>query len=513
VSAPSSLAWFARHELRLAWRDWLSMMTAGKRERERVVLAILAALALFLHGVAYVTVAHHASAGHAPGKVTLVVITASALLTGLLMLSQAVESVTRAFYVRSDLDLILASPMSGRKVFSVRIAAIAVSVTVMALLLAAPFINVLAILGGTHWLSAYGVVVAMGGIAAALAVALTVALFRTIGPRRTRLVAQIVAAVIGAGFVIALQVGAIVSYGSVSRFTVLQSDTFVAHAPDTGSPLWWPARAILGDTTALAIVMAAGLGLLLAAVVLFAPRFGDHAVAAAGVAQATPGRRRRARPFRRTSPRHALRRKEWALLRRDPWLLSQTLMQILYLVPPALLLWLGFEHRADGLIMVVPILVMAAGQLAGGLAWLAVSGEDAPDLIVSAPIPRRQVMRAKTEAVLGCVALTFAPLIAALAIASPWRAFATALGIALAAVSAAQIQWWFRAQAKRSQFRRRHTSSRMATFAEALSSIAWAATALLAASGLWIALLTAIVAVGVMLGAKALSPAAATSAP
>ena len=30
-----SLAWFARHELRLAWRDWISMMTAGDRRRKR----------------------------------------------------------------------------------------------------------------------------------------------------------------------------------------------------------------------------------------------------------------------------------------------------------------------------------------------------------------------------------------------------------------------------------------------------------------------------------------------
>ena len=30
MARPTSLAWFARHELGLAWRDWLSMMTAGK---------------------------------------------------------------------------------------------------------------------------------------------------------------------------------------------------------------------------------------------------------------------------------------------------------------------------------------------------------------------------------------------------------------------------------------------------------------------------------------------------
>ena len=46
--------------------------------------------------------------------------------------------------------------------------------------------------------------------------------------------------------------------------------------------------------------------------------------------------------------------------------------------------------------------------------------------------------------------------------------------------STTAIQLWFRVQAKRSQFRRRQTSSRLATFAEAFSSIGWAATAALA---------------------------------
>jgi ABC-2 type transport system permease protein len=54
------------------------------------------------------------------------------------------------------------------------------------------------------------------------------------------------------------------------------------------------------------------------------------------------------------------------------------------------------------------------------------------------------------------------------------------VGITVAAASATAIQLWFRAQARRSQFRRRQTSSRLATFAEAFSSIGWAATAALA---------------------------------
>ena len=181
--------------------------------------------------------------------------TGTLLLSLSLLLSQAMESVTRAFYTRSDLDLILTSPVPQRKVFSVRIARIAASVSAVAVFLASPFINMLAILGGARWLAAYGVVAAMGLVAAALSVALTVGLFRLIGPKRTRLIAQIVAAVIGAAFVIGLQVAAILSYGSLSRFAPLQSAWLIEHAPGVGSALWLPARAALGDPHALLTVV------------------------------------------------------------------------------------------------------------------------------------------------------------------------------------------------------------------------------------------------------------------
>ena len=62
------------------------------------------------------------------------------------------------------------------------------------------------------------------------------------------------------------------------------------------------------------------------------------------------------------------------------------------------------------------------------------------------------------------------------------QAAVTAAGVIIAAASATAIQLWFRVQAKRSQFRRRQTSSRLATFAEAFSSIGWAATGALVLS-------------------------------
>lgn len=506
MSQPATLAWFARHELRLAWRDWLAMMTAGKRSRERKVAIVLIVLAAILHLIAYGMVADFADAGAEPGKTTLIAVTGTILMTFFMMLSQAMESVTRAFYARADLDLILSSPASARRVFALRIGAIALSTTMMALLLAGSVINVLALKGGAQWLAAYGVVAAMGATATAVALAITIALFRTIGPRRTRSIAQIIAAVVGAAFVIGIQAAAILSIGSISRFTFFRSNAVNALAPTLESMAWWPARAAMGDMPLLLVILAAGLGLLLAAIAVFSTRFADHVTAAAGIAHTARRQRAGAVTFRAVSPRRALRRKEWTLLRRDPWLVSQTLMQILYLLPPALLLWRSFGAHTSTLFVLVPVLVVASGQLAGGLAWLAVSGEDAPDLVAGAPLQPGAIIRAKIEAVLGVIAVVLAPLLIALALADPKMALVAAIGIACAGAAATTIQLWFRVQANRSYFRRRQISSRTATFAEAFSSIAWAGTATLVAMGTWLAAIAGVFALLSLFGAWLIRP-------
>lgn len=473
----ASVTWFARHEIRLAWREWLAMMAGGRRRRNGAIIALLV-FGAFLHVPAYAVVGRFADLQAPLDKSALIVMSATILLGWALMLSQAIESVTRVFYARADLDLIMSSPVKLANIFSVRIAAIALTVTAMALLFSTPFVDVLVIAGGLRWLTAFGVVIAIGLSAAAVAIALTVLLFRLIGPGRTRLVAQILAAVIGAGFIIALQIAAIVSYGTLSRFSVLTSDTAASLAPDLDSFMWWPARAAFGDGEALLLLIAASLVLLGITMAVFAPRFANTIVSIAANPAAV-SRRPRQRAFRDGSRQQALRRKEFLLLWRDPWLLSQSLMQLLYLVPPALMLWRSFSDSSAAVILITPVIVMAAGQLAGGLAWLTISGEDAADLVATAPMQPSRVLRAKIEVVLIAIAAVFAPFVIALAFVSTLQAAVTAAGIIIATISAAAIQLWFRVQARRSQFRRRQTSSRIATFAEAFCSIGWAATSAL----------------------------------
>jgi ABC-2 type transport system permease protein len=214
-----------------------------------------------------------------------------------------------------------------------------------------------------------------------------------------------------------------------------------------------PARATLGDMPALMVVFSISTIMLTATICIFAPRFGEFAFATAGVSGNRTRQGRRSSGFHRNGPTQALRGKEWTLLQRDPWLMSQILMQLLYLLPPAFILWRSFHDGSGASTLLVPILIIAAGQLAGGLAWLAVSGEDAPDLIASAPVTNACALRAKTEAVMGAIAIVFGPFVVALAVVAPISALVTALGVTTAAASATSIQFWFRVQAKRSHFR------------------------------------------------------------
>jgi ABC-2 type transport system permease protein len=501
----AALASFVRHEMRLAWREWLAMMTAGRRGRKRTAIVGLIAFAAILHVPAYGVIGRFADLQMPLDQSSFIVISATLFLAWALMLSQAIESVTRVFYARADLDLIMSSPVMIESVFSVRLAAIALSVTAMALLFSTPFVDVLVIGGGLRWFAAYGVVIAIGLSATAVAIAVTIALFRLIGARRTRLVAQIIAAIIGAGFVIALQIAAILSYGTLSRFAVLTSGTIAGFAPDAESLIWWPARAVLGDGHALLSLVAGGLVLLGAVMAAFSARFADTAMRVSS--NAIPARRAsRTGAFRAKSRQQALRWKEFVLLRRDPWLVSQTLMQLLYLVPPAVMLWRSFADDSAAIVLITPVMVMAAGQLAGGLAWLTISGEDAADLVASAPLPSTRVICAKIEVVLIAIGVIFAPLSTALVFVSPLQAAVTALGLVIAAASATAIQLWFRVQGRRSQFRRRQTSSRLATFAEAFASIGWAATAALTLAIPFAALLCGLITAGILAATWKISP-------
>src|SRR5262249_46716707 len=130
--------------------------------------------------------------------------------------------------------------------------------------------------------------------AAALALTLTAALFELLGPRRTRVAAQVVAACLGIGIVMLLQLPSWLGTGQGAGSTVLPA---LLRSVDAGSPLWLPARAARGEPVALTLWLAGTIGLFALVVAALGPRFARQAAAAIGTA-APVARTRRARHFR-----------------------------------------------------------------------------------------------------------------------------------------------------------------------------------------------------------------------
>ena len=504
----ANLGWFGRHEARLAWRDWTMLMSGGRKLKDRAVIIGMALFAVGLHGIAYLVLSPHLPATAGTEKTMLAIVSMSLVLSFTMMVSQALEQVTRAFYTRDDLDLILSSPAPARHLFAVRIIGMVITTALMSSLLVAPFINVAAWLDGAHWLAAYTMVLALSAVAAGLAVLVTLTLFKRMGPKRTRLVAQITAAVVGASFLIGIQIVAILSYGSMSRYALLNSKAVIAGLPETTSLAWLPAEAAMGSIAPLLGTFAAVALFFVIVLRRGAGEFQTHAIAAMGMSEVHKHSTAQSRhcTFNQRSTFATLVIKEWTLLRRDPWLVSQTLMQMLYLIPPALMLWVSFGTRSNVETILAPVLVMAAGQLAGALAWLAISGEDAPDLVATAPVHNAKLTAAKVVSVLTVIAAVVSPFVIAMALISLWGAGVIFSGVLVGASCAILIQLWFRSQARRTNFRRRQVASRVSTVLEALASILAAATAAGAAAGSWLALGPALLLALVMGIGRSLAP-------
>lgn len=510
TKTPNTIGWFLYHEIRLSWRDLYAMLSGNRPNKGRNIAIAISVAVFLLHLLAYSALSPILAEGIKLDLQTYVMISGFLLLPVSLMASQAMESITRAFYTRSDLELILSAPAPVHKIFALRISAIAFSTTLLTLGICAPAINVMALFSGAQWLWAYPVIVCFGFLATSFGVFLTMVLFKILGPRNTRVISQIVAAFVGASFVIGIQLVAIASIGSISRISFLKSEYVMSIVPNIDHWIWVPAKASTGDITAITtfiILTAVIFGSILG---LYARQFGEKVLKASSGDFSREGNSKRKVKFISKSTSSVLRQKEWKVLLRDKWLFSQTLMQLFYLVPPAYMLWQGFGDEQSPAYVVIAVVVMAAGQLAGGLAWLAISGEDAPELVATAPISNMLVTRAKVEAVLIAVGVVVSPIVLLIAFLSVQTALIAIAMIGISSISATLIQLWFKKQASRSHFRKRQTSSKIATIAEAFSSILWAGTASLLAIGTYLAIIPALLTCTILYFVWRVSPAKQT---
>ena len=425
--APGSFAWLLAHDVRLNWRRFAGMLGAAGKLRAWLIAAAGGVAAHLLAWPIAVWLGPLWQNLQTSGATSAPM---AALLLSLFtwMIAQSLFGAMRVLYDRGDLDLTLGSPLSVHRIFAAKALAVAGSTFGSIAVLALPLANMGALTGNIAWLSAYPTLAALALIATALALVLAIGLFFLFGARRARLLTQLSAAFIGGAFVLALQIIAILPDATQASIMTW----FAAHTMGETSLALLPVRAALGEPAAIVWLVLMGCVALAGAVWLMSERFAQASLAAAGTTDTdrciTSGHiasgqiaseAGRGAGFR-TGLGPALRRKEWRLLLRDPGLFAQLGLQIVYTIPLVVVL-LRSGSLPTG-VAVAPALVVIAAQVAASLAWITVSGEDAPELIASAPVTPSAVDRAKLWAVAGPVlALTALPL-AALLLAAPLAA-------------------------------------------------------------------------------------------
>src|ERR1700735_3163974 len=198
-----------RHELRLYTRSGVVKATS---------LTFLIIVEILLHlaaaAVAFVMRAASAAGGPSmPAMLPLLLITGGLAFCFIFMLSRALNGIVQVLYTRADLDLLLSSPLAPNSIIGVRVGTVALTVTLEVAMLAWPFANVFVLFGRYSWSKLYLLIPAIGMLATSLGVVLALTLFRLLGPRTTRLVGQVLAALIGMGIFLLRQLPNLMRHG------------------------------------------------------------------------------------------------------------------------------------------------------------------------------------------------------------------------------------------------------------------------------------------------------------
>ena len=476
---PGSSLWLLRYELLQNFRQ-------SRRGNKKAIVISGGVLLLFMvvTGFPMALSLRHATFAASPPLILILDGIAVLLLT--LMVSQALLLAVSTFYERGDLDLLLSSPLPPARILRIRWIGIAVSVASSTLVIATPLLLPIVILDRWQIVGAFCVIAALALLATATALLMASEVIQLIGPRRTRAVVVVLASSIG--LMVFLVFEGINIFRDPFR-PELRALILWLRSPNAlaifgpNLPWSWPARAALGDATSVIIFVGSTIVYYIVAVQFVGGRFFAQAAATIG-SEVRGGGLNRAplRPFR-NGIRLVLLQKELRLIRRSPALLFQMALKPLYLVPVMFVLLSQALHGDLSVITVgVGIITFIASSLAGGLAGIAVLGEDVPDLLASAPVSSDAIRRAKlTSAVLPVVVLC-SPVLAVMWL-RPLAGIACIFGILAGGVSEGFIQLWYVKPTSRRRFALRGTGSLLGNLGGMLSDIGWAVTAGLLADG------------------------------
>jgi ABC-2 type transport system permease protein len=405
---PGSLPWLLGKQLRWQWQA----LTGGQRTGLYIALAVLVLAVVGGYFALRSVLAGLPLNAPLPDVALGPVLLAQAFLLTL-MLSAAVRAALVTLFTRSDLDLLLHSPLPPRVVLASRALGVALSAALPAGLLVVPLTLALLVLG--VWRGGLGLLLwwlCASLLASSAGLWLTLGLVRVLGVRRTRTVSAVLGALFGAGLFLASQW--VNLSGGRGRSSNAVVGALASFAPGQGgwpgreAWLWLPARAVWLEPLPALLLLGLSMVVFAVTVPALTRQFVNGAQEIAAVEGPVRPSRLRMGRLRFASGSRATLLKEWRLIWRDPELLSRTLLQVVYLLPLLFSVTRGGGLRAAGGTGVV----LLTASLTAALAHLTLNAEDAPDLLVSAPRSPAALRRDKWLAaviptvLIGLVALT-----------------------------------------------------------------------------------------------------------
>jgi ABC-2 type transport system permease protein len=475
-SHPGTLPWLFKYELFFAWRNLGS-------KSPRTHIAILLFAWLVVHLIAFAIFYGAASVlerGVAVPPKAIIYTGIGFWVFFTLLLSQTLSLAVNAFFARGDMDLLLTSPLNPKHILLVRGLGVGLAASLFPIVLLLPFAHVGLIAGQPKFLSIYLAVFSMALLAAAIGIWLTMLLVKLLGARRAKTAAQVLGAVIGASVFLSFQLQNIFPKSTREAMsTWFDSQMLTSGLLASDSVLWWPVRAFMGEAIPLLAFMAISLTLYWLVATLTYQRFVIGAQDSSG-----GGVLRQQQPLAANATVNYSRgvmgsmtvimlKKEWRLILRDPQIITQTLLQLLYLLP---LLFVGMRGSQSATLL-IPSLVVLTAMLVGNLAWLTVAAEDAPDLIGSAPMTLNRMRVIKAVAAVTPPILLLIPLVIYWLGKNPLQALVLGLIAPLAAFGSASCYILNPQKANRREMAKRGKADWLSSLLEMVSAMGWGATA------------------------------------
>lgn len=442
-----SIPWLFMHEVRVTWRS----MELSPTVRWAGLGLMLVYFGLGVYLALSLDVAIETSSYIA----VMIFISAATAFT--FNISGSMRSAQHTLYEQGDLELMFTSPISPAKVIMAKLAGISISMVFWNALFLFPLLIPIAAINNPELFGILAVVITISVLATSIGLWLTLLIVHFVGPRSARRVIQIIAAFIGAAIFVVSQLAPHLGSGDQSRFQSLYLWCLTrGFGIDGISGL--PGHASFGDPLALIIMIGAAVTLFWFTAWSLQTKFLEVYQSAANKHVAKLAKSVDIRKSFGNHPGFMIIRKEYLLLLREPSLLYNVLLQLIFMTP----LLVGFG-QATKLLLLMPgaafMSVFAAAKLVGDITGLAISSEDTPDLLKVSPHPASWITRWKLYGViLISVPLTLLiPL--AMFIRSPAAAVLTLVMTVVAGGLAAAIELKYSKPRTRHKFRRRGSGS------------------------------------------------------